>query len=57
MSIAATMPIKFFPRDVIGKKPKHVGDVFQATFLGSTGTFKVTEMHDGFFFAVLHSED
>ena len=55
MSAATSMPIKFFPRDVEGKKPKKVGDVFQAQFLGQTGTFKVTEMYDGFFFAVISS--
>ncbi|NTF17635.1 hypothetical protein G6L37_04430 [Agrobacterium rubi] len=53
MSTAASMPIKFFPRDVEGKKPRKIGDKFQARFLGETGSFKVTEMHDGFFFAVL----
>lgn len=54
MNLAAT-PIKFFPKDVIGKKPKKAGDHFEAVFLGSKGTFEVTEMYDGFFFAVLAS--
>lgn len=56
MSVTAAMPIKFFPRDVEGRKPRKSGDVFQARFLGQTGTFKVTEMHDGFFFAVISDD-
>jgi hypothetical protein len=38
------MSIKFFMRDVIGAKPKKVGDVFKARFMGSVEKFVVTEI-------------
>lgn len=45
------MPIKFFPRDAIGKKPAKVGDVFCASFFGATRRFVVIEWYGDFFFA------
>lgn len=47
------MPIKFFPKDVIGPQPTKVGDKFEATFFGETCTFVVSEFHGTFFFAEL----
>lgn len=49
----ATLPVKFFPRDVIGKKPKKIGDKFEARFITGVQTFEVTEFGDGVFFGVL----
>lgn len=37
------MEIKFFPRDVVGKKPKKVGDTFKAEFFGGVQKFVVTD--------------
>lgn len=45
------MEAKFFPRDVKGKQPKKVGDLFKAEFFGATRNFRVTSHHGNFFFA------
>ncbi|MBY3432578.1 hypothetical protein HFN89_00125 [Rhizobium laguerreae] len=52
-----TMPIKFFPKDVIGKKPKKVGDVFRAQFMGGEGKFKVSEFYGDMFFATIECDE
>jgi hypothetical protein len=51
-----SVPIKFLPKDVQGKKPKKVGDSFKASFRGKIGTFEVTEWYGDFFFAVLAND-
>lgn len=45
------MEIKFFNRDVIGRKPKKVGDIFKAQFMGCKATFVVTQFVNGCIFA------
>jgi hypothetical protein len=47
------MEIKFFAKDVIGKKPTKSGDTFKAKFMGRTATFQVTEISGPSIFAVL----
>lgn len=46
------MELKFFKKDVIGKLPKKVGDVFVARVLGGQAKFKVVEFYDVCIFAV-----
>jgi hypothetical protein len=41
------MPIKFFPRDIIGKQPKKSGDKFSAMFMGRKTQFIVEEITHG----------
>lgn len=50
-----TLPVKFFPKDVIGKQPKKVGDKFVAFFMVGNIEFTVTEFGDGVFFGVAGS--
>jgi hypothetical protein len=47
------LPIKFFPSDVIGRKPKKVGDTFKAKFFGGRQRFKVIEYDEHMYFAVI----
>ena len=47
------LPIKFFPNDVIGRKPKKVGDTFKAKFFGGRQRFKVIEYDEQMYFAVI----
>lgn len=47
------LPIKFFPNDVIGRKPKKVGDTFKAKFFGGKQRFKVIEFEEQMYFAVI----
>jgi hypothetical protein len=45
------MQMKFFPSDVIGKKPTKVGDTFKAEVFGSQSTFRVEYFNDAFYMA------
>ncbi len=47
------LPIKFFPNDVIGRKPKKVGDTFKAKFFGGQQRFTVIEYDEQMYFAVI----
>jgi hypothetical protein len=48
-----SMPIKFFPRDMVSGKMGKVGDEFTAFFLTGNRKFVVESVHSGFVMAVI----